>query len=43
MTYFGYTAMCEQTAVPQLVTDLAAAEEAGFRLLRHVRPLLPVA
>src|ERR1700754_663737 len=30
MTYFGYTAMCEQTPVPQLVTDLAAAEEAGF-------------
>jgi G6PDH family F420-dependent oxidoreductase len=30
MTYFGYTAMCEQTPVPQLVTDLAAAEDAGF-------------
>jgi G6PDH family F420-dependent oxidoreductase len=30
MTYFGYTAMCEQTAVPQLVTDLVAAEDAGF-------------
>ncbi len=30
MTYFGYTAMCEQTPVRQLVSDLAAAEEAGF-------------
>jgi G6PDH family F420-dependent oxidoreductase len=30
MTYFGYTAMCEQTPVPQLVTDLVAAEDAGF-------------
>jgi G6PDH family F420-dependent oxidoreductase len=30
MTYFGYTAMCEQTPVPQLVTDLVVAEDAGF-------------
>jgi G6PDH family F420-dependent oxidoreductase len=30
MTQFGYTAMCEQTPVRQLVTDLVAAEEAGF-------------
>jgi G6PDH family F420-dependent oxidoreductase len=27
---FGYTAMCEQTPVRQLVSDLAAAEQAGF-------------
>src|SRR5580693_7747877 len=27
---FGYTAMCEQTTVRQLVSDLAAAEQAGF-------------
>ncbi len=30
MTQFGYTAMCEQTPVRQLVTDLVAAERAGF-------------
>jgi G6PDH family F420-dependent oxidoreductase len=30
MTKFGYTAMCEQTPVKQLVTDLVAAEQAGF-------------
>jgi G6PDH family F420-dependent oxidoreductase len=30
MTEFGYTAMCEQTPVRQLVTDLVAAEAAGF-------------
>jgi alkanesulfonate monooxygenase SsuD/methylene tetrahydromethanopterin reductase-like flavin-dependent oxidoreductase (luciferase family) len=30
MTEFGYTAMCEQTPVCQLVSDLVAAEEAGF-------------
>jgi G6PDH family F420-dependent oxidoreductase len=30
MTEFGYTAICEQTPVRQLVSDLAAAEEAGF-------------
>ncbi|HEY3955237.1 MAG TPA: TIGR03557 family F420-dependent LLM class oxidoreductase [Streptosporangiaceae bacterium] len=30
MTQFGYTAMCEQTPVRQLVGDLVAAEEAGF-------------
>lgn len=30
MTQFGYTAMCEQTPVWQLVTDLVAAEQAGF-------------
>jgi G6PDH family F420-dependent oxidoreductase len=30
MTQFGYTAMCEQTPVRQLVSDLVAAEEAGF-------------
>ncbi len=30
MTEFGYTAMCEQTPVRQLVSDLVAAEEAGF-------------
>jgi G6PDH family F420-dependent oxidoreductase len=30
MTDFGYTAMCEQTPVRQLVSDLAAAEQAGF-------------
>lgn len=30
MTHFGYTAMCEQTPVRQLVSDLAAAEQAGF-------------
>ncbi len=30
MTQFGYTAMCEQTPARQLITDLAAAEEAGF-------------
>jgi G6PDH family F420-dependent oxidoreductase len=30
MTEFGYTAMCEQTPVRQLVTDLVAAEQAGF-------------
>jgi alkanesulfonate monooxygenase SsuD/methylene tetrahydromethanopterin reductase-like flavin-dependent oxidoreductase (luciferase family) len=30
MTEFGYTAMCEQTPVRQLVSDLAAAEQAGF-------------
>jgi len=27
---FGYTVMCEQTPVRQLVTDLAVAEQAGF-------------
>jgi G6PDH family F420-dependent oxidoreductase len=30
MTEFGYTAMCEQTPVRQLVSDLVAAEAAGF-------------
>jgi G6PDH family F420-dependent oxidoreductase len=30
MTEYGYTAMCEQTPVRQLVTDLVAAERAGF-------------
>jgi G6PDH family F420-dependent oxidoreductase len=30
MTQFGYTAMCEQTPVRQLVSDLVAAEQAGF-------------
>lgn len=30
MTEFGYTAMCEQTPVKQLVSDLVDAEEAGF-------------
>jgi G6PDH family F420-dependent oxidoreductase len=30
MTEFGYTAMCEQTPVRQLVTDLVGAETAGF-------------
>jgi G6PDH family F420-dependent oxidoreductase len=30
MVQFGYTAMCEQTPVKQLVGDLVAAEEAGF-------------
>jgi G6PDH family F420-dependent oxidoreductase len=30
MTQFGYTAMCEQTPVRQLVTDLVGAETAGF-------------
>jgi G6PDH family F420-dependent oxidoreductase len=30
MTKFGYTAMCEQTPVKQLVSDLAEAEAAGF-------------
>jgi G6PDH family F420-dependent oxidoreductase len=30
MTQFGYTAMCEQTPVRQLVRDLVAAEQAGF-------------
>ena len=30
MTQFGYTAMCEQTPVRQLVNDLVAAEAAGF-------------
>lgn len=30
MTQFGYTAMCEQTPVRQLVSDLQAAEQAGF-------------
>lgn len=30
MTQFGYTAMCEQTPVRQLVSDLQAAEDAGF-------------
>jgi alkanesulfonate monooxygenase SsuD/methylene tetrahydromethanopterin reductase-like flavin-dependent oxidoreductase (luciferase family) len=30
MTQFGYTALCEQTPVRQLVTDLQAAEQAGF-------------
>ena len=29
MTSFGYTAMCEQTPVRQLVRDLAGAEQAG--------------
>jgi G6PDH family F420-dependent oxidoreductase len=28
MTQFGYTALCEQTPVNQLVTDLVAAEQA---------------
>ena len=30
MTEFGYTAMCEQTPVRQMVRDLAAAEDADF-------------
>ena len=30
MAQFGYTAMCEQTPVGQLVGDLVAAEDAGF-------------
>jgi hypothetical protein len=30
MTEFGYTAMCEQTPVRQLVGDIVTAEEAGF-------------
>lgn len=30
MTQFGYTAMCEQVPAKQLVTDLVAAELAGF-------------
>jgi len=30
MTQFGYTGMCEQTPVRQLVSDLQAAEQAGF-------------
>jgi G6PDH family F420-dependent oxidoreductase len=30
MTQFGYTALCEQTPVRQLVSDLQAAEQAGF-------------
>lgn len=30
MTEFGYTAMCEQTPVRQLVDDITAAEQAGF-------------
>ncbi|MGH3171191.1 MAG: TIGR03557 family F420-dependent LLM class oxidoreductase [Trebonia sp.] len=30
MAKFGYTAMCEQTPARQLVTDMVAAEEAGF-------------
>lgn len=30
MTAYGYTAMCEQTPVRQLVPDLVAAERAGF-------------
>ena len=30
MTQFGYTALCEQAPVNQLVTDLVAAEQAGF-------------
>src|SRR5258708_40201831 len=30
MTEFGFTAMCEQTPVRQLVSDLQAAEQAGF-------------
>ncbi len=30
MTQFGYTAMCEQTPLMELVSDLQAAEEAGF-------------
>jgi hypothetical protein len=30
MTQFGYTAMCEQTPVRQLVSDLVGAEDAGF-------------
>jgi G6PDH family F420-dependent oxidoreductase len=30
MTEFGYTAMCEQTPVKQLVSDLVDAEAAGF-------------
>jgi G6PDH family F420-dependent oxidoreductase len=30
MTQFGYTALCEQTPVNQLVSDLVAAEQAGF-------------
>lgn len=32
MTQFGYTAMCEQAPAGQLVTDLVAAERAGFDL-----------
>jgi alkanesulfonate monooxygenase SsuD/methylene tetrahydromethanopterin reductase-like flavin-dependent oxidoreductase (luciferase family) len=30
MTQIGYTALCEQTPVRQLVSDLQAAEQAGF-------------
>ena len=30
MTQFGYTALCEQAPVRQLVSDLQAAEQAGF-------------
>jgi len=30
MTQYGYTAMCEQTPVRQLVSDLQGAERAGF-------------
>jgi G6PDH family F420-dependent oxidoreductase len=30
MTEFGYTAMCEQVPAKQLITDLVAAELAGF-------------
>lgn len=30
MTQFGYTAMCEQVPVRQLVSDLVTAEQAGF-------------
>ena len=30
MTQYGYTASCEQTPVRQLVSDLQAAEQAGF-------------
>ena len=30
MTQFGYTAMCEQAPVRQLVADLVTAEQAGF-------------
>ena len=30
MTQFGYTAMGEQTPARQLITDLVAAEAAGF-------------
>ncbi len=44
MTQFGYTAMCEQTLVRQLASDLqAAAEEAGFDFSVISDHLFPVA